>query len=155
MRLRECLGHPVLDTSTATTIARIDGLVVDPAQRRIAAIRLRGAGRKPIYLLWEDLDAFGPDAVTVASAEVLRRLENGALPYPELESIGRRVLTEAGDELGTVEDLEFDPSSGAVEAVFTQSDQIDGKRILGLGAYALVVAKPEHAPVLPTDRPPG
>jgi sporulation protein YlmC with PRC-barrel domain len=53
--------------------------------------------------------------------------------------MGKRVLTEGGDGLGTVNDVEFDPADGSIRAILTGTEEIAGPRMLGLGSYAVVV----------------
>lgn len=56
-----------------------------------------------------------------------------------MEILGIRVLTEDGDERGTVRDIAFDPVTGRVEKLCTALGDIPGDRLVGLGDYALVV----------------
>ncbi|WP_329360807.1 PRC-barrel domain-containing protein [Streptomyces sp. NBC_01483] len=56
-----------------------------------------------------------------------------------MEVLGVRVLTEDGDERGTVRDISFDPVTGRVTKMCTTLGDIPGDRLIGLGDYALVV----------------
>ncbi len=133
----------VVNTATATRVARVDGLVVLPGPARVALLRLGKVSGAGTLVSWGDLQGFGPDAVTVATDAVIRparddlerRAENN-----DLEILGKRVLTERGMELGTVTDVDFDPETGVVTSLVTKTETIPGQRLIGLGNYAVVVS---------------
>ncbi len=133
----------VVNTATATRVARVDGLVVLPGPARVALLRLGKVSGAGTLVSWGDLQGFGPDAVTVATDAVIRparddverRAENN-----DLDILGKRVLTERGTELGTVTDVDFDPETGALTSLITKTETIPGQRLIGLGNYAVVVS---------------
>lgn len=133
----------VVNIATATRVARVDGVVVLPGPARVALLRVGKVSGAGTLVSWDDLQGFGPDAVTVATDAVIRparddverRAENN-----DLEILGKRVLTERGMELGTVTDVDFDPETGAVTSLITKTETIPGQRLIGLGNYAVVVS---------------
>lgn len=145
MLFSQARKHDVVNTATATRVARVDGFVVLPGPARVALLRLgkvRGVGT---LLAWEDVQGFGPDAVTVADKWALRPARNALERRAEdrdLEILGKRVLTEHGTNLGPVTDVEFDPETGAVTTLITNTENVAGDRLIGLGGYAAVVADP-------------
>jgi uncharacterized protein YrrD len=148
MRFTECLGHEVVSTSTADTVGRVEGFVVRPAPARIVALRLGKTPTKDTLLDWSRLSAFGPDAVTVAAAEDLRPTVSGIeheLADSSRDLLGKPALSEAGDGLGTVTDVEFDPGTGAVLLIMTDRQNMAGGRLVGLGEYAAVFAVADPA----------
>ncbi len=96
------------------------------------------------FVSWSDLHAVGADAVTVDNAGRLRPPADDAeerAASKELQVIGKLVLSASGTALGRGEDVDLDPESGAIVAVdLGQAGTVAGDRIVGLGAYALVVA---------------
>lgn len=140
MRFRAVLRHPVVDTTTAETVGEVIGFLVDPATRRVAGLRLGRIKGKASLLAWEDLKAFGVDAVTIEGAGRLRRAAEEIREASVHDLLGRRVLTAGGDELGAVEDVEFDPQTGRLEHLITAEGSVVGGRIFGVGSYAVVVA---------------
>ena len=134
----EAKGRQVVSTSTADTVGKVDRLLVDPARRRVVAVALKKAG----LLRWRDLTAFGADAVTVASADLLVESDADVDRFAgkEHDPVGKRVLTSAGDELGKVADVEFDPETGEVTGLVLDTGSLAGARLLGVGSYAVVVA---------------
>ncbi|MGH3906206.1 MAG: PRC-barrel domain-containing protein [Pseudonocardiaceae bacterium] len=135
--------HDVVNTATATRVARVDGFVVRPGPARVVLLRLGKVSGAGTLLAWEDLQGFGPDAATVSDAAALRpardALEQRA-EDKELEILDKRVLTEHGTELGAVTDVDFDPETGAVITLITTTETIAGDRLIGLGGYAVIVA---------------
>lgn len=141
MRFSEAGGRHVVSTSTATTVGRVHGFVVDPLARRVVALELKKTEGPGDTLAWEALTAFGRDAVTVPGAAAITTAEGrvAELTGKSHGLLRKRVLTEAGDEVGTVEDVEFEAASGRVTALLTKTEEIDGDRLIGIGSYAVVV----------------
>jgi uncharacterized protein YrrD len=147
MLFAETRLRPIVATTSARMLGRVDDIVVDPRTRAIVALRVQG-GHDVVH--WPDIDGIGPDAVTVASADAVRDAEGRTAdllsgPYRILD---KRLLAETGDELGRVMDIGFDPTSGAIIDVITTGGLIDGRRLIGCGSYAAVV-RDEEAPVQP------
>jgi uncharacterized protein YrrD len=138
--------RPVVNTATATRVARVEGFVVLPGPPRVALLRLGKVSGVGTLVAWGDLQGFGPDAVTVATDAVIRPARDELEARAEsngLEILGKRVLTELGMELGAVTDVDFDPATGEVTSLITKTDTIAGQRLIGLGGYAAVVSDPE------------
>jgi len=131
-------GLPVVTVAEAAEIGVVKALTVDPAARAVTHLRVGARrGRVDTVLPWEALHAVGPDAVLVRREPADQSAAHPAPPHHE--SLHHRVLTEFGDERGTVQDLAFDPATGRVETVCTALGTIPADRLLGLGDYALVV----------------
>ncbi len=143
MLFSQARKRDVVNTATATRVARVDGFVVLPGPARVALLRLGKVSGAGTLVAWDDVQGFGPDAVTVATDAVIRpardaweqRAEDG-----DWEILGKRVLTERGMELGAVTDVDFDPETGAVTTLITKTETITGERLIGLGGYAVVVS---------------
>lgn len=143
MLFSQARKRDVVNTTTATKVARVDGFVVLPGPARVALLRLGKVSGAGTLLAWEDLQGFGPDAVTVATDAVIRPARDALEQRAEdndLEILGKRVLTERGTELSTVTDVDFDPETGAVTTLITKTETIAGERLIGLGGYAVVVS---------------
>lgn len=153
MRWRSALGRDVVDTSSAKTIGTVEALVIEPETRRVTALVVAGAD--PSVLDFSALTAFGRDAVTVDGTAALRapaddrekRVVDG-----ELDPIGTQVLTEDGDLLGVVADIDVDREDGLVNSIVMADDQLAATRLLGVGSFAVVVratdrsSEPDSAP---------
>lgn len=122
-----------MSTTDATTLGRVDRLLVGPATARVVSVRLTKTSGGRDILRWEDIASFGSDAVTVASTDPLTDEVGG------VDVLGVRLLEESGDELGQTTDFEFDPADGSVCTLFAEDAEIRGDRMLALGSYALMV----------------
>ncbi|MDQ4102794.1 MAG: PRC-barrel domain-containing protein [Actinomycetota bacterium] len=143
MLFSQARKRDVVNTATATRVARVDGFVVLPGPTRVALLRLGKVSGAGTLLSWDDVQGFGPDAVTVATDAVIRPARDAIEQRAEdndLDILGKRVLSEHGTELGMVTDVDFDPETGAVTTLITKSETIDGQRMIGLGGYAVVVS---------------
>lgn len=139
-RFAEVLGLPVVSATTAERLGTVGGLVVDPVGGRIASVRVNGGPGE--FVSWEDLRGVGPDAVVVAADSAIRSgrpglEERAAAGVADLP--GKRVLTDAGADIGTVADVEFDPETGRLTAVLVGDDRLPGDGLRGVGPYAVVV----------------
>ena len=141
MLFSEAKGRKVVSSSSAATIAKVSGFVVDPATRSVVALQLKKTDAGDM-LRWSDITAFGADAVTVTDeTKIGDGGEDGkALAGKAHRLLGKRVLTSTGDALGSVEDVDFDPQSGALTALLVDGGpDVDAARLLGVGSYAVVV----------------
>lgn len=139
MLFSDASGRKVVSTATAETVGKIDDYVIDPTGPTVAALLLKKSDGDT--LRWADIVAFGADAVTVEAAE---KITKGGDDLAELldkrnHLHKKRVLTTSGDELGVVKDIDFDPSTGTVNTLVLDSDQVAGSRVIGVGSYAVVV----------------
>ncbi|GAA3452448.1 PRC-barrel domain-containing protein [Dactylosporangium matsuzakiense] len=142
MLLSEASGRPVVAVDGAHSVGSIAELVVDPHARRVVALLLHDKVNGGDTVLWSDVTAFGPDAVTIPSAALVAPTPASIEPLagPRGRLVRKRLLTTSGDNLGTVDDAEFDPHTGALTALFAHGETIDGRRLLGCGAFAVVVS---------------
>ena len=141
MRFSEAKKHKVVSTATAETVGRVERFIIDPATRTVVALHLKKTDTGDT-LAWGDMIAFGADAVTVDDADRITGPSEtiAALDHKDRHVLGKRLLTTGGDELGKLEDVEFDPESGAVRALIGAAEEIDGARLVGIGSYAVVVS---------------
>ncbi len=140
MRFSEATGRKIVSTTSAETVGKIDGFVVDPQRRAVVAIECKKTDSGEI-LLWSDIVGFGADADAVNDAGAITEAPSGidALRGKDQHLLGKRILSSTGDELGKVGDVEFDPESGVVKALNFAEGQIAGARLIGVGSYAVVV----------------
>lgn len=140
MLFTQVSGRKVVSTSTAETVGQVAALVVDPRSHSVVAVSLTKAAHGDT-LLWSDITAFGTDAVTIAGADVISEANETVkeLSGKAHDLLGKRVLTTFGEDLGTLSDVRFDPSSGAVESLLVPGRDVAGARLIGIGSYAVVV----------------
>lgn len=138
---RQVNGRKVVSRGSARDLGAVSHLLVDASRRRIAAVVV-GRGKHARLVEWAQLSGFGPDAVMVADEATLRppaddRERAGA--EGKLEMVGKRALTEQGNELGTIHDVTFDAGTGALEMLQIGDRDIPSGSLLGSGPYAVVL----------------
>jgi sporulation protein YlmC with PRC-barrel domain len=141
IRFSDISGNPIMDTSTATSVGRVQAPVVDPVTQRVVAFRVRRSKGPGDVLLWDAVAGLGPDALTVDSPERLAEppAEWKHRASSKLDVLGRLVLTDHGHVLGKVRDIEFDPADGQITSLMLRDAFVEGERLLGIGRYAVVV----------------
>lgn len=140
MKFSEGRNHKVVSTSTADTVGKVHEYVVDPLTHAVLALQLKKTSDGDT-LRWSDITAFGTDAVTVSGADTIGApgADVTALTGKDHVLIGKRVLSNAGDELGHVKDVEFDAETGVLEELLLADATVAGARLVGVGSYAVVV----------------
>ena len=137
--LRSAAGRKVISRADARDLGVVGHLLVDAAERRIAAIVI-GRGRKAQLIDWSQVTGFGPDAVMVIDDGAVRApIDDHERAAAAVEMVGRRVLTEHGTELGMLDDVTFDAATGTLEMLRTGDREIPAGSLLGNGPYAVVV----------------
>jgi uncharacterized protein YrrD len=140
MRISEAIGRKVVSLATAETIGTVDEFLVDPHGRRIVGLELAGV-KQGNTLPWAHIESFGPDAVTVRDAERVGEADADLTRFAGKSHrfLGKRVLSTSGDELGQLDEVEFDADSGALLSLRWADRQNDSGRLVGIGSYAVVV----------------
>lgn len=140
LRFSEVGRHDVVDVAQASTLGKLDGLVVSANPGRVTALRLSKSATDENVVAWRDLKAFGPDAATVASAADLTVVteEDRALADSDRDLLGKLALSEKGDGLGMITDAEFDPETGTITTVRTDLVDLPGESLCGLGSFAAI-----------------
>jgi sporulation protein YlmC with PRC-barrel domain len=133
-------GRSVVSTSTADTVGQVADLVIDPGSRSVAAVTLKKTASGDT-VMWNDITGFGADAVTVEGAGVIREANDAvkALSSKDHRLHGKRVLTDSGEDLGRLSDVDFDPDSGALNTLIVPNGVVAGSRLISVGSYAIVV----------------
>ncbi|MBW1596504.1 hypothetical protein [Streptomyces sp. JJ38] len=144
MLFSEISGRTVMSAAEATTLGVVDGLVLAPDRARVAALRLRKTGGSANLLPWSGIRAVGEDAVMATDRDALRRPDGELKPLAEASEdlVGKRLLTEAGTDVGQLVDIDFAADSGAVLTLRTADDQYPGTALVSIGSYAAVLRVP-------------
>jgi sporulation protein YlmC with PRC-barrel domain len=131
----------VLSRTSAKELGAVSHLLVDAQQRRVAAVVV-GRGKKAQLVDWAQLSGFGPDAVMVVDESALRPPADDrerAAAEGQLELVGKRALSERGNELGELDDVTFDADTGALEELLIGDRRVQAGSLLGCGSYAAVL----------------
>lgn len=140
MLFSAAVGRQVVGADAADTVGQVGGFVVDPVGRRVRAVQVKKSG-SGTTLPWWSISSFGDDAVIVCGADAIGEPDEAsvALTGKDHDLVGKRVLTSAGNELGTVGDVDFDPASGVITSLILDTGDVAGTRLVGVGSYAVVV----------------
>lgn len=151
LRFSQSEHTPVYSKASADEIGRVTRYVVDAPQQQIVAVHVSGRKQRALFADWAHVVGFGPDAVVVDD-EVHLRSPRGE--YEErvaaghLDLQGRRVLTDAGFDIGVLVDVEFDEHTGQLTRLETDRTRVDGTGLIAIGRYAIIV---QHAAVNASD----
>ncbi|WP_409056271.1 PRC-barrel domain-containing protein [Streptomyces sp. SYP-A7185] len=139
MLLSRVLGHPVISAEDARPAGEVAGLGIDARTRRITELYLKGS-KSGDSVPWTRVRGMGPDAVIIDTTAAATEAGHGEAHSRALKRLlGLRVLTEYGEDIGTLSDITFDPETGTVGDLYVGREQLPGSRLVGLGSYALVV----------------
>lgn len=117
---KSIIGKEVLSLAEGVKLDKVNDVVVDPEGRRLVALVVSEGGfmssSKVVPL--NRISSFGKDAVVVQSAEsiVAASADPELRAYVDREEkiLGKTVYTTTGDEQGSVADIYFEETTGAV-----------------------------------------
>jgi uncharacterized protein YrrD len=138
---RHSTGRKLVSRANARELGAVNHLLVDSVERRVAAIVV-GKGKNAKLVDWAQLSSFGPDAIMVGDELALHPPVDDrerAAADGKLELLGKRALTEGGNELGVLDDVTFDPQTGAIEMLRVGTREIPAGSLLGSGSYAVIL----------------
>lgn len=143
-RLSQAVGTKVMSRASAQRAGKLERLIVDAPPRRIVALQI---GRSELAD-WAAVSGVGTDAVVVEGEDSVRSAadarEERALDG-DFDWKGKRVLSDRGNSMGKVTDVEFDEVTGLLLAVETTEGRLAADRLQALGSYCLVVRHDQDA----------
>jgi sporulation protein YlmC with PRC-barrel domain len=143
-RFTAASGRKVVSRASAEELGKLAHVVVDVQQRQVASLVV-GKGRKALMVAWENVSGFGPDAVMLADESALyepRDDDERAAADGKLDLVGKRALSDMGNDLGTVSDVVFDPATGVLETVVLGDREEPAALLLGAGSFAAIIRTP-------------
>ena len=135
-------GRKVVSRTTAETLGVLSHLVVDASRHQVVGLVVKDK-RRGFLVDWEHVSGCGADAVMIESEASLRAPADDrehAAVEGTLDLVGKRALSEMGNEQGSIVDVEFDPDSGDLDWVLVGDDRIPATDLLSVGSYAAVLA---------------
>lgn len=132
IRAKELGGRAVVDVDAAEKLGQIDRIVLDTDGRRVAGFVVsRGGsvfgGGEHLTVSADSVHAVGPDAVTVRRGA---NVDNDSLldGLPRVSDIvGRKVVSDQGRLLGTVDDVLIDETDGRIVGYSLAGADLDDK----------------------------
>lgn len=129
------LNRRTIDRRTAEEVGRVDQLWLDPQSHRALGFTCKSGllGTKKRWFAWGQVDTVGENVFVSINPE----LPDLQQPEQAVSAIGLEVLTEAGNQAGSVVDYLFDVRTGSVQNYLFKSS---GWRGVLDGIYLLPVA---------------
>ncbi|AKG35826.1 PRC-barrel domain-containing protein [Paenibacillus durus] len=128
MRLQDFIGLNVFGVDEGKEVGKIVDCILD-SNWNITGIELESKsffGSHVKVVAWEDIVAYGEDAVMIQNEESIRKVDAGSIPHSFLEGKNKlkdmQVVTETGTILGKVSDVYFDQKLGNTIVALEISD---------------------------------
>lgn len=147
LRWSQLVGQRVIARSSGQLLGSMRRLLLDPEVPAVTAAQLEGGPSGQSMLDWSALASIGPEGVAVEAADSARepRTERERqLMAGRFEILGKLLLTELGDSLGAVEDIEIDALSGRLLRLHVPGEAVDIERLLVFGPDMLVIPEREE-----------
>ncbi len=143
-RRSELIGLLVLTKDGARRLGQVADVLVSASDGRVIGLLLTGGSAFLGHRVYpyEEVAAIGNGAVLVNSESAVISTRDGGklkqLLARHNEVVGKRILSESGDDLGVVADLVFDPDTGRVLGYEVSGgvvqDIVSGRRFLSVGS---------------------
>lgn len=161
MKFSEVKKLNIVSVDSGSVVGEIKDVMIDPANGNFLALLLK----KKMLVLADDIAKFGEDAVMVNNDNDVVPLQDNEhiveLLKQKIEIIDNSVVTQSGDNLGEVKDLEVDEvsnklskisiSTGFFKDLFKGELQITLDKIISIGQDAIVV-KDSVIPVTESEK---
>lgn len=142
------VGRKVISRASGEELGQLTHLVVDVAARRVSSLVV-GKGRRARIAEWKRVSGFGPDAVILDADDALHPPAEGperSAAHGDLDLVGKRALSERGNETGKIDDVIFDGDTGELLSLVVGSREHPSSDLLGVGSYAVVIGAPVDGP---------
>lgn len=142
MKAEELHGKSIVSMADGERLGIVEDIFIDPAMRKITMVTLNGLkGRAAAD--FADFQTIGPDAITVLDRSAMHQNSSMYATEPLLtlhQLHGLDAVTGAGETLGKVHFIEFDPQSGAITEIEATAPGFAGfgHKVLHIPADAIV-----------------
>lgn len=122
---------PVISLEEGQQIGIVKGLVVDPAERKVAALIIEQKGwfKEQRFIPYNRINSVGSDAITIEKSSGIERAaglpEIAKLLREKVVTIGAKILTDNGTVLGYVDEYYVDLSTGTIAGLEFSGNRID------------------------------
>jgi uncharacterized protein YrrD len=159
MKLQEMIGLSVFDVDNGKEIGKVLDVLLSE-DWKISGVMLEGKSLFSPHIkavLWEDIIAYGEDAVMIRNQQAVRRMDADHIQLTFALGKGKvkelPVLTSDGVMIGHVSDVYFDQNLGNTVTGFEISDGfisdlVEGRKLLPLTAD---IMKGENAVMVPAQ----
>lgn len=122
---------PVISLEEGQQIGIVKGLVVDPAERKVAALIIEQKGwfKEQRFIPYNRISSVGSDAITIEKSGGIERAaglpEIARLLREKAVTIGAKILTDNGTVLGYVDEYYVDLQTGTIVGLEFSGNRID------------------------------
>ncbi len=149
MKGRNLIGLKVMDIEVGEELGNIIDICFDYNQQQILGFKIKDKKKKDKFIDYHQIDNLGSDMIVLKGDN---SLEDYPYDYVSLKSkqsiIGNKVITDAGEELGVIEDiildddgklLAYELSEGLIKDILDGRKEIDLKQGITYGKDAIVI----------------
>jgi sporulation protein YlmC with PRC-barrel domain len=143
IRLSQLIGQRVVQPDGLGMVGSLQRLLLDPGRSTVIAAQLERPEGGDVIMDWAHVANVTNDSVVVHAGQVTRPADSEQeqrLIAGQLELLGKTVLTQEGDSLGELEDLELDEISGRLVRIHAADHAVPVDRLVALGPDALIIA---------------
>jgi uncharacterized protein YrrD len=122
---------PVISLEEGRQIGIVKGLVVDPAERKVAALIIEQKGwfKEQRFIPYYRINSVGNDAITIEKSSGIERAaglpEIAKLLREKAVTIGAKIMTDNGTVLGYVDEYYVDLSTGTIAGLEFSGNRLD------------------------------
>ena len=132
IRANELKGRAVVTLSDATKVGYVDDVLFDAHYREVLGFRVKqGAFSRAEALPRTSVTSLGADAITISSPDAINSIDRFANMAGSLtlsQAHGTKVVTEGGELLGAIQELELDDSAEHVLVYVLDAPLLDRMR---------------------------
>lgn len=152
-------GTDVVSLADGAELGEVENVFLEPEAKQIVAFSFKSGGglfggKTTNMVEITDVHAIGPDAVTITDASVVRcemAIGDRTEGLVELDDLlKRKVMTDAGEELGQISAIHFDQGSYALSGIdvtsghfHQQKETISSDRIAQIGEDLVLIREEE------------
>jgi uncharacterized protein YrrD len=134
VRKNDIIGKEMITLQNGKKVGEIKDVIYDPKALRVKALVVKQGGllRESKVVLMQEVHSIGEDAVIIETESLIRPLSQIEGSLSKVTEMSNQIseatlITEEGKNLGDVQDVFFDPSTGKVEE-FEVRNQKEKKR---------------------------
>jgi uncharacterized protein YrrD len=130
-RVSELVGKPIVSAANGERVGRVSDVLLDRGSCRTVGLVLAGGLMSSEHVLpYGDVQVVGKDAIVARTGEGLMGPKEWRAQGVETERSSslrnKRVMTTSGRQLGAVNDIYLDETTGAVEALEVSGPKMGG-----------------------------
>jgi sporulation protein YlmC with PRC-barrel domain len=143
IKLSQLTGQRVTAKGNGEQLGSLRRVLLEPERGSVTAAHLITPEGRQLIMPWSAVSEVGVDGIFVHAGSAARPAEGEQeerLISGDLEVLGKSVLTDEGDSLGELEDVELDEKSGRVVRLVVPGQSVTVGRFVSVGPDAIIIA---------------